>query len=105
MIDPNEKELDYEYMLNTDEFKSLIRRKRRFLTPYVIVFLVIFFSLPILTSYTSILETAIVGALTWTWIYSLLIFAMVWLFTSIYMNKAKTFDQDITEIFKKYTVK
>ena len=43
--------------------------------------------------------------MTWTWVYSLSMFVMVWVFTSIYMNKAKSFDIDVEEILKKNVVK
>lgn len=94
-------ELDYEKIINTPEFKSLIKRKRNFSTPYIIFFFVAFFTLPILTGYTTILENRAIGWMTWTWVYSLLMFVMVWLLTSIYMNKAKSFDKDVEEILKK----
>jgi uncharacterized membrane protein (DUF485 family) len=34
-------------------------------------------------------------------VYSFGIFIMVWVLTSIYMNKAKEFDKDVEEILKK----
>lgn len=98
-------ELDYEKIINTPEFKSLIKRKRNFSTPYIIFFFVAFFTLPILTGYTTILENRAIGWMTWTWVYSLLMFVMVWLLTSIYMNKAKSFDKDVEEILKKNVFK
>lgn len=101
----NEKTVDYEKIIQTDEFKSLVKRKKKFSTPYIIFFLVVFFTLPILTSYTSILENRAIGWMTWTWVYSFAIFIMVWVLTSIYMNKAKEFDKNVEEIIKKYIVK
>lgn len=101
----NEKTVDYEKIIQTDEFKSLVKRKKKFSTPYIIFFMVVFFMLPILTSYTSILETRAIGWMTWTWVYSFAIFIMVWVLTSIYMNKAKEFDENVEEIIKKYIVK
>lgn len=99
------QDLDFEKIINTPEFKSLVKRKNAFATPYVILFFVVFFTLPILTSYTSILETRAIGWMTWTWVYSFGIFIMVWVLTSIYMNKAKEFDKDVEEILKKNIVK
>ncbi len=101
----NEQKIDYEYTIQTEEFKSLVKRKHRFTTPYVIFFFLVFFTLPVLTSYTSLLEIRAIGWMTWTWIYSFSIFVMVWVLTSIYMNKAKEFDKDVEEIIKKHIVK
>lgn len=100
-----EQEINYKEIIQTDEFKSLVKRKKNFTTPYVIFFLIVFFTLPILTSYTTILEARAIGWMTWTWVYSFGIFIMVWVLTSIYMNKAKQFDKDVDEILKKYIVK
>jgi len=99
------QDLDYEQIINTPEFKSLVKRKASFSRPYVIFFFVVFFTLPILTSYTSILENDAIGHLTWTWVYSFGIFAMVWILTSIYMGKAKDFDKDVEEIIKTHVIK
>lgn len=97
--------LDYEKIINTPEFKNLVKRKRLFSTPYIIFFFIAYFTLPILTGYTTILENRAIGWMTWTWVYSLSMFVMVWVFTSIYMNKAKSFDLDVEEILKKNVVK
>jgi len=97
--------LDYEKIINTPEFKSLVKRKRIFSTPYIIFFFIAYFTLPILTGYTTILENRAIGWMTWTWVYSLSMFVMVWVFTSIYMKKAKSFDIDVEEILKKNIVK
>ncbi|CAM3168711.1 DUF485 domain-containing protein [Filibacter tadaridae] len=97
--------LDYEKIINSSEFKNLVKQKRRFATPYMIIFFIALFTLPILTGYTNILENRAFGWLTWTWVYSLSMFAMVWVFTSIYMKKSKDFDKDIEEILKKNIAK
>ncbi|MFJ7936189.1 DUF485 domain-containing protein [Sporosarcina sp. NPDC096371] len=93
--------LDYEKIINTPEFKGLVKRKNKFATPYVIFFTLAYFILPILTGYTKILENRAIGWMTWTWVYSFGLFIMVWLFTSIYMNKAKDFDKEVEDIIKK----
>ena len=102
---PASVKLDYEKIINTPEFKNLVKRKRIFSTPYIIFFFVAYFTLPLLTGYTNILENRAIGWMTWTWVYSLSMFIMVWVFTSIYMNKAKSFDLDVEDIIKKNVVK
>ncbi|WP_432353796.1 DUF485 domain-containing protein [Sporosarcina sp. A2] len=92
--------LDYERIIETPEFKRLIKKKNRFITPYVIAFFTIYLLLPILTGYTSILETRAVGWMTWTWIYAFGLFLMVWVFTQIYVKKARDFDKDIDQIIQ-----
>lgn len=97
--------LDYEKIIETKEFKDLVSRKKRFSTPYVIAFFAIYLTLPLLTGYTTILETPAIGAMTWTWVYAFSMFIMVWVFTSIYMNKSKDFDKQVDEIIEKNVLK
>lgn len=97
--------LDYEKLVQTPEFKELVQRKKAFSTPYVILFFGAFFLLPILTGYTTILEKSMFGAMTWTWGYSFGMFILVWVLTSIYMNKAKDFDKDVDKIIQKNILK
>jgi len=99
------QDLDYEKIIATPEFKSLVKKKSSFSRPYIIFFFVAFFTLPILTSYTNVLENDAIGHLTWTWVYSFGIFAMVWILTSIYMGKAKEFDKDVEAIIKTHVIK
>lgn len=101
----NKDNLDYAKLIETPEFKDLMQRKKKFTVPYVVLFFIVFFTLPILTSYTSILEARAIGWITWTWMYSFMIFFMVWLLTSIYTRKARSFDKDVEGILKKYIVK
>lgn len=98
-------QLDYEKIVETPEFKKLVKRKAAFSTPYIIFFTVAYFTLPILTSYTKILEVRAIGWMTWTWVYAFSMFIVVWVFTSIYMNKAKDFDKDVDEIIRKNVIK
>ncbi|MFC5589812.1 DUF485 domain-containing protein [Sporosarcina soli] len=93
--------LDYEKLINTPEFKKLSKRKNGFLLFYTILFTAIYALLPVLTSYTTILENKAIGLITWTWIYSFGIFIMVWTLATIYTKKAAGFDKDVEEILKK----
>lgn len=97
--------VDYEKIVETTEFKALVQRKKKFSTPYVIIFFAAYFILPLLTGYTTILEKDAIGHMTWTWVYAFSMFILVWVFTSIYMNKAKHFDNDVDEIIEKNILK
>ena len=97
--------LDYEKIVATEDFKALVKRKQTFSRPYVIFFFAAYFILPLLTGYTKILETRAIGYMTWTWVYAFSMFIMVWVFTSIYMNKAKHFDVDVDKIIEKNILK
>lgn len=97
--------LDYERIIETDDFKQLVKKKKRFFRPYVIAFFAIYLMLPILTGYTSILEARAIGWMTWTWVYAFGMFVMVWVFTQIYVKKARTFDKDVEQLLEKHVQK
>lgn len=97
--------IDYERLVETPEFKALVKRKNAFMTPYVFIFFAAYFLLPILTGYTSILETKAVGWITWTWIYSFAMFIMTWTFATIYLKKSSSFDSEAEEIIAKNILK
>jgi len=98
-------QLDYERLIETDEFKHLVTKKKRFMVPYVIAFFAIYLLLPILTGYTSILETRAIGWMTWTWVYAFGMFIMVWVFTQIYVKKSREFDKDVEQLLEKHVRK
>ncbi|WP_252504332.1 DUF485 domain-containing protein [Sporosarcina sp. Marseille-Q4943] len=97
--------LDYERLIETAEFKQLVKKKKNFFRPYVIAFFAIYLMLPILTGYTSILEARAIGWMTWTWVYAFGMFVMVWVLTQIYVKKAREFDKDVEQLLGKHVQK
>lgn len=93
--------VDYESLVQTPEFKAMVKRKNAFMTPYVVFFFAAYFILPILTGYTHILETKAVGWITWTWMYSFAMFIMTWVFATIYLKKSSSFDKEAEDIISK----
>ena len=98
-------QLNYELLIETDEFKQLVKKKKGFMRPYVIAFFAIYLMLPILTSYTSILENRAIGYMTWTWVYAFGMFIMVWVVTQIYVKKSREFDTDVEQLLGKHVRK
>lgn len=96
------QQADYERIIATPEFKQLVKKKNRFLTPYVIAFFTIYLMLPVLTGYTSILERRAIGWMTWTWVYAFGLFVMVWVFTQIYVKKSRQFDKEVDHVLDKH---
>ncbi|MDQ0273266.1 DUF485 domain-containing protein [Cytobacillus purgationiresistens] len=96
------KDYDYEKIAESNEFKSLISAKKRFIVPTVIFFIVFYFTLPILTSFTTILNKPAIGAITWTWVYALAQFVMTWVLCTIYVKKASRYDQEAEAIIENH---
>ncbi|MGG4550704.1 DUF485 domain-containing protein [Paenibacillus humicus] len=83
----------YSSIAKSDPFRKLIRIKKTFIIPFTIFFLCFYFALPILTSYTSILNHSFYGSITWAWVFAFLQFIMTWALCMIYYKKAAKFDE------------
>ncbi|MCJ8014167.1 DUF485 domain-containing protein [Paenibacillus sp. KQZ6P-2] len=83
----------YSSIAKSDNFRKLIRTKKTFIIPLTIFFLCFYFALPILTSYTNILNHSFYGSITWAWVFAFLQFIMTWAFCMIYYKKATKFDR------------
>lgn len=91
-------EQEYVNISESSEFKTLSKRKLGFIVPMSVLFFIIYFTLPLLSSFTDVLDGKAIGDITWIWVYSLVIFIMVWTFTIIYVKKAASFDKDAEAI-------
>lgn len=105
MVDLAQKELaqqqiaiDFEKVQNSDQFKQFLKRKNKFILPMVVFFMIYYFLLPIFTSYTKFLNTPAIGDISWTWLFAISQFIMVWTLSSIYVRKATSFDREAEQI-------
>ncbi|MFJ8065730.1 DUF485 domain-containing protein [Psychrobacillus sp. NPDC096426] len=92
---------NYEAIAESPEFQSLKSKKRKFIFTIAIIFLLCYITLPILTSYTTILNANAFGDVAWVWVYSIALFIMTWALCMIYVGKANGFDREADEIFEK----
>lgn len=81
----------------TSAFEELVRKKKAFLVPAVIFYLVFYMGMPILGGFTTMLNVQAVGELTWAFIYALAQFPMVWIFCHLYRNRAHKWDRLVDE--------
>jgi uncharacterized membrane protein (DUF485 family) len=56
------------------------------------LFMVFFFGLPILASFTTVLNARAIGPLTWAYVYGFAQFAMTWIMMHLYVNRANKWD-------------
>ncbi|WP_338472023.1 DUF485 domain-containing protein [Niallia sp. XMNu-256] len=98
----NQENYDFEKIASSPEFGRLMKSKRNFLIPSTVLFLALYFLLPISTSYTTILNKSAIGSVSWTWIYSLGLFIMTWILCILYVKKAVQYDQSAEQIIEKY---
>lgn len=77
----------------TSAFQELSRKRRAFIIPATIFFLVFFFGLPILAAFTSVLNGRAIGPLTWAYVYGFAQFAMTWILMHLYVSRANKWDR------------
>ncbi|MGN1400582.1 MAG: DUF485 domain-containing protein [Bacillus sp. (in: firmicutes)] len=89
---------EYTEIVQSVKFQRLLAEKKKFIIPFTIFFFCFYFALPIMTSYTTILNTPFIGSITWAWAFAFLQFIMTWSFCMIYSKKARKFDEISEEI-------
>ena len=83
---------DYSKVARSPKFQELLKAKKSFLAPMTAFFLAYYFTLPILTSYTDVLNRPAFGAITWAWVFAFSQFIMTWVLCGIYTSRAAKFD-------------
>lgn len=93
--------IDYTQIVQSSEFKQLLQAKKRFIIPMTIFFFTFYFILPIMTSYSKILNTPAIGEITWAWVFGFAQFVMTWTLCILYSKKAQSFDRLSNNILQK----
>ena len=86
-------ENDYSSIVQSSSFQTLLSEKKKFIIPITIFFFCFYFALPILTSYTTVLNQKFIGSITWAWVFAFLQFVMTWVLCMLYSKKAARFDE------------
>lgn len=89
----NQSESDYTSIVQSSSFQSLLSEKKKFIIPFTIFFFCFYFALPLLTSYSTVLNNKFIGSITWAWVFAFLQFIMTWALCMIYSKKAAKFDE------------
>ncbi|WP_084375009.1 DUF485 domain-containing protein [Neobacillus soli] len=86
-------ESDYSSIVQSPSFQQLLSEKKKFIIPITIFFFCFYFALPILTSYSTVLNHKFIGSITWAWVFAFLQFVMTWVLCMLYSKKAARFDK------------
>ncbi|GHI00299.1 membrane protein [Neobacillus kokaensis] len=101
MNDQNEKsKVNYVQVEQSEQFQQFMNKRKKFIVPYTIFFLVFYFLLPICTSYTSFLNTPAIGDISWVWIFAFAQFVMTFVLCTVYVKKAGALDKEADQIIK-----
>lgn len=95
-----EQDIDYVAVAQSEEFQSFMTKRKKFVIPYTIFFLVFYFLLPICTSYTTFLNQSAIGDISWVWLFAFAQFIMTFVLCIVYVKKAGQFDEESDQIIK-----
>ena len=90
--------LDYSQIAKSSSFQRLLREKHNFIVPWSLFFMIFYFTLPVLTAYSTILNKPAIGSISWAWVFASAQFIMTWALCIIYTNRAAKFDKTVEEI-------
>ena len=84
---------DWERIAAKPEFRALLARKRNFVLPATIFFIVYYFALPVLVGYfPELMARKVWGALNIAYLFALSQFVMAWVLAFLYVRAAERFD-------------
>ena len=92
----------YYQLVETEDFKELLQKKKAFIIPVTTFFLTFYFVLPVLAAYTDVLKGDAFLDITWAWVYALLQFVVVWIGGIVYLIKSQKYDKMAQNILTKY---
>ncbi|HEY3519173.1 MAG TPA: DUF485 domain-containing protein [Gammaproteobacteria bacterium] len=96
--------VDWQRLAATDEFKSLLKAKARFIVPATIFFIVYYFSLPLLVGYApALMARKVFGVVNVAYLFALSQFLMAWLIAWAYVRAAARFDRMARDAIEKGT--
>jgi uncharacterized membrane protein (DUF485 family) len=93
-------ESDYTSIVQSSSFQALLSEKKKFIIPLTIFFFCFYFALPIMTSYSTLLNNKFIGNISWAWVFAFLQFIMTWGLCMLYSKKAAKFDEMANQVIK-----
>jgi uncharacterized membrane protein (DUF485 family) len=78
-------------------FQEYARKRKTFLIPATLFFMVFFFGLPVLAAFTTVLNNRAIGPLSWAYVYGFAQFAMTWILMHLYVNRANKWDRFVAQ--------
>ncbi len=94
----NVQSSDWSKIARSPRFRSLLADKIRFIVPVTLFFLAFYFTLPLMTSYSKVLNRPAFGAITWAWLFAFAQFVMTWSLCAVYTRRAAQFDSQVAQL-------
>ena len=86
------REEEWIRLERTSAFRELIQRKKAFIIPATIFFLIFYFGLPVLAAFTTLLNFQVIGAISGAYVYAFAQFALTWILMHLYVSQANKWD-------------
>jgi uncharacterized membrane protein (DUF485 family) len=85
---------DWDRVASSDQFKELLRSKRRFIIPATIFFVVYYFALPLMVGYApGLMGRKVFGVVNLAYLFALSQFFMAWAIAALYVRAAAKWDE------------
>lgn len=93
--------MEWERVARDPAFATLLRKKRRFIVPATLFFVVYYFALPISVGYAPLLmDTKVFGVVNVAYLFALSQFFMAWILAALYVRAAARFDEAARKIIE-----
>jgi uncharacterized membrane protein (DUF485 family) len=94
---------EWEGVENSEEFKSLVRARWRFVMPATVFFLIYYFLLPVLNgTATDFMRQEVIGHVNVAYLFALSQFVMAWVLAWLYMRQAtNVFDRLVMRVIER----
>jgi uncharacterized membrane protein (DUF485 family) len=84
---------EWERIERDPHFRELVRRKRRFILPATVFFILYYFALPVLVGYfPDLMDAPVAGGMNLAYLFALSQFFMAWAVMWLYVRRARDFD-------------
>jgi len=95
---------DWNAIAASEQFKELLKAKRRFIIPATVFFVVYYFALPYLVGYhTELMQRKVWGEMNWAYLFALSQFFMAWILAAIYVVVAAGWDRKAKAVLAKFS--
>jgi uncharacterized membrane protein (DUF485 family) len=95
--------IDWEKLAADPAFRELLRRKKCFVIPATVFFIVYYFALPILVGYApQFMSKPVLGAVNLAYLFALSQFFVAWILAALYVRIAGRFDQMTEDLLRNY---
>lgn len=101
--EPKPNSLAWQMIAGSEDFRQLIRAKRRFILPATVFFVLYYFALPYLVGYhPKLMQRKVWGEMNLAYLFALSQFFMAWALAAVYVAVAAGWDRKAAALLAKF---